>query len=107
VNVPAHAGLPLDGELVLAGGPASKVALPARLPVQAQTAAAAAGGLLAGAALVGLARRRRHGAVQVRRGGLLRRRRRRGRPGAELLEIVASRSLLLDIHLLDGSPGGR
>jgi hypothetical protein len=71
----------------------------------AQAAAAAAGGFVAGAALVGLARRRqrqlaparpRRAARSVRRppsGG------RSTRP-AELVQIVGSRSLLVDVHLL-------
>lgn len=66
-----------------------------------QAAAVAAGGIVAGAAVVGLARR--HGSPgareAVRRGG-----RRRGR---ERVEIVASRSLLVDLHLLGPSGRGR
>jgi hypothetical protein len=76
-----------------------------------QVAAAAAGGLLAGAAVLGLARRRHAGparsrrrllssrAAQNRRGG------RGGRGGGELLQIVGSRSLLVDVHLLDAGTG--
>ena len=71
------------------------------LPVQA--AAAAAGGFMAGAAVIGLVgRRKRSRAVRGRRG-------RRGstRLAAEGLNIVASRSLLLDVHLLGGSAADR
>ena len=73
-----------------------------------QAAAVAAGGFVAGAAVVGLVHRRhRRSAKLVKRG-------RAGRgvgPGAgrkagrvvELVEIVGSRSLLVDVHLLGGS----
>ena len=71
-----------------------------------QAAAAAAGGFVAGAALAGLARRRqrRLAAVKPRRVTRARRRsasggRSAGRP-AELVQIVGSRSLLVDVHLL-------
>ena len=76
-----------------------------------QAAAVAAGGFVAGAAVVGIARRRRGGAVRVaRRGsGSARGRRAKGaRQGAgELLQIVGSRSLLVDVHLLDSAARGR
>lgn len=66
-----------------------------------QAAAVAATGFVAGAAMVGLARRRRsHQALRARSN------RRRvsaaaGRAG-ELVQIVGSRSLLVDVHLLGG-----
>ncbi len=68
-------------------------------------AALAAGGFVAGAAVVGLARRRQGDASRtVARD----RRARRGRSGAgELLQIVGSRSLLVDVHLLDSAARGR
>jgi hypothetical protein len=70
-----------------------------------QAAAVAAGGFVAGAAMVGLARSRRGG---LDRGGRrVSRATGRGRRGkgrrqgsAELLHIVGSRSLLVDVHLL-------
>jgi hypothetical protein len=70
-----------------------------------QAAAVAAGGFVAGAAMVGLARRRRGG---LDRGGRRvstatgRGRRGKGRRqgSSELLQIVGSRSLLVDVHLL-------
>jgi hypothetical protein len=72
----------------------------------AQAAAAAAGGFAAGAALVGLARRRqrRVAAPRPRRAVRSVRRSQPGgrspaRPG-ELVHIVGSRSLLVDVHLL-------
>jgi hypothetical protein len=74
-----------------------------------QAAAVAAGGFVAGAAVVGLVHRRhkRAASAALSRGrrGAGDRGRRGGRvTGAgELLQIVGSRSLLLDVHLLGGS----
>jgi hypothetical protein len=72
-----------------------------------QAAAVAAGGFVAGAALVGLVhRRRRHTALaKGRRTARLNRGGRDGRSAnkaGELLQIVGSRSLLVDVHLLGG-----
>jgi hypothetical protein len=64
-----------------------------------QAAAVAAGSFVAGAAMVGLAHRR-----QQRR-ELMRASARRGRGSrgmGELVQIVGSRSLLVDVHLLGG-----
>ena len=76
-----------------------------------QAAAVAAGGFVAGAAVVGLVHRRRRPALtKGRRAG--RRLSRGGRDGrsvsraGELLQIVGSRSLLVDVHLL-GSAADR
>jgi hypothetical protein len=80
------------GALLRSGGPA------------AQSMAIAAGGFLAGATIVGLVSRRRR-----RRGvrALARARRRGGETGRALpLQIVGTRSLLVDVHLL-GLPGDR
>ncbi len=74
-----------------------------------QAAAAAAGGFVAGAAVLGLVQRRQRRAAALARPQ--RRSRTLGRGGAqtgasgagELLQIVASRSLLLDVHLLGTS----
>jgi hypothetical protein len=83
---------------------------PGRAVVPAvQAAAVAAGGFVAGAAVVGLVhrRRRRTALAKGRRAG--RRLRRVGRDGrsdgkaSELLQIVGSRSLLVDVHLLGGA----
>jgi hypothetical protein len=71
-----------------------------------QAAAAAAGGFVAGAAVIRLVSRRHRNASQL----LAPRRGRRGRgrdkrPGSkagELVQIVGSRSLLVDVHLLGG-----
>jgi hypothetical protein len=74
-----------------------------------QTAAVAAGGFVAGVAVLGLAHRRRRDAgvlaapARPRRGMLGRARRRPGK-GEEVVQIVGTRSLLVDVHLL-GRPG--
>lgn len=68
-----------------------------------QAAAVAVSGFVAGAAVVGLVSRRRSRS-RSRSGGRLTARR-RGKElsrGGELLQIVGSRSLLLDVHLLGG-----
>jgi hypothetical protein len=67
-----------------------------------QAAAVAAGGFVAGAAVVGLVHRR-----QQRAGALTKGKRGAGRGGkaGELVQIVGSRSFLVDVHLL-GGPGG-
>jgi hypothetical protein len=99
-----------DGELVTptpAAGlePQRRATLPA-----VQAAAAAAGGFVAGAAVVGLVSRRH--ARSLARGRS--RRRLRGRRAAaagggvaERLQIVGSRSFLLDVHLLGGPAAER
>jgi hypothetical protein len=86
----------------------------ARRPVAAlpavQAAAAAAGGFVAGAAVVGLVGRHRRRAAldrRPRRSLLGRRGSARGAAGTERLQIVGSRSLLLDVHLLGGPGAGR
>jgi hypothetical protein len=100
----------VDAVVVVSGAPAvvpvRRQALAAAPAVQA--AAVAAGGFVAGAALVGLVNRTR-GRDLVRAGS-----RRRGRRGGgrgrgnggravgELVQIVGSRSLLVDVHLLGG-----
>jgi hypothetical protein len=66
-----------------------------------QAAAVAAGGFVAGAAVVGLVQRRQRHSAAIAKGG----RRRRGAArtasvGGELVQIVSSRSLLVDVHLL-------
>ena len=94
------------GEIVLSPRPAPLVRT---LAPAAHTMAVAAGGVLAGAALVGLASRRARGgralARRTSRGGRARRAV-LGRGGGPRtgLEILATRSLLVDIHLL-GRPG--
>jgi len=70
------------GALVAAGLPA------------ARAAAVAATGFLAGAAAAGLLHRRRQRQLALRRG------RAADGPLAELVQVVGSRSLLVDVHLL-------
>ena len=76
-------------------------------PPAVQAAAAAAGGFVAGAAVIGLVQRRHRRAALARaqRGRRPGRRRDSGGGVAELVQIVGSRSLLVDVHLL-GGPGG-
>ncbi len=76
-----------------------------------QAAAVAAGGFVAGAAVVGLVHRRRRTTTLAK--GRRARRLNRARPprrdgrsankAGELLQIVGSRSLLVDVHLLGGA----
>jgi hypothetical protein len=73
-----------------------------------QAAAVAAGSFVAGAAMVGLAHRRQRSRELVRTGARRSLSRRKGagrgasRGAGELLQIVSSRSLLVDVHLLGG-----
>ncbi len=74
------------------------------LPV-VQAAAVAAGGFVAGAAVVGLVTRRRRRAAALAARPPRRRLGRRRKPAQsdrELVQIVGSRSLLVDVHLLGG-----
>lgn len=84
-------GEEVDGLPVLADVRAIEPAGPATLPA-VQAAAVAATGFVAGAATVALVRR--HSARRVAR------RRPAPRRPADLLPIVASRTFLLDVHLL-------
>jgi hypothetical protein len=72
-----------------------------------QAAAVAAGGFAAGAAVVGLVHRRQQRSTALgkgRRAGRLGQSSSRGTARAlELVQIVGSRSLLVDVHLLGGS----
>jgi hypothetical protein len=73
-----------------------------------QAAAVAAGGFVAGAAVIGLVTRRQRRAVALSKGRNAGRRLARGRrrstqsAASELVQIVGSRSLLVDVHLLGG-----
>jgi hypothetical protein len=98
---------------VLAGEPSSVSMFPTpasrglavQLTGPVRTVAAAAGGFVAGAALLSIVRhrhvRRIAPARQPRR---LSRSANRGGPVAEMMEVVSTRSLLVDVHLL-GVPG--
>ena len=86
----------------LAGARRSAVTIPA-----VQAAAVAAGGFVAGAAVVGLVHRRQRQAATLAKGRRAGRRLERGarrdrsaRPVGDLVQIVGSRSLLVDVHLL-------
>jgi hypothetical protein len=121
VPVPADAGRSPIGRALerrSAGEPSAygRAGVSARLPA-VQAAAVAAGGFAAGAAVVRLAIRRRQRALtHKRRGRSLARPRRRSlllrrRPvrteragSGTVLEIVGSRSLLVDVHLLGTRP---
>jgi hypothetical protein len=107
----------VDALPVLAEEPTVIASRSGALPVEAgravvpavQAAAVAAGGFVAGAAVVGLVHRRRRTALaKGRRAGRLNRARPPRRDGrsankaGELLQIVGSRSLLVDVHLLGG-----
>jgi hypothetical protein len=97
----------VDAVVVVPGQPVVSAARQARTIVPTvQAAAVAATGFVAGAAAAGLMRRRRHRRdlvrVGSRRRGLVRGR--GGRAAGELVQIVGSRSLLVDVHLL-GVPG--
>jgi hypothetical protein len=89
---------------------ASRELVPRAAPAIVQTAAAAAGGFLAGAAVLGLVHRR-----QARRAVLaaarpprrIARAGRRAKQVGEIVEVVASRSLLVDVHMLGSSARGR
>lgn len=100
---------PLEGVVVLAHEPrpGRELAAPSLRPA-VQAAAAAAGGVIAGAALIGLVhrRQRRRLARGARPAALRLLRRSSPQPSRDLLEIVGTRSLLVDIHLLAG-PGGQ
>ncbi len=108
----------VDALPVLADEPTVVASPPRALPAEAgpsravvpavQAAAVAAGGFVAGAAVVGLVHRRRRRTVLAkgRRAGRLSRAGRDSRSAnkaGELLQIVGSRSLLVDVHLLGGA----
>ncbi|HYB23309.1 MAG TPA: hypothetical protein VED41_05895 [Solirubrobacteraceae bacterium] len=103
----------LDTAAVASVRPANTWLPDERRPVMpaVQAAAVAASGFVAGAAVFGFVSRRRRRAGALVKGGRARRRaapasaRGAGRT-AELVQIVSSRSLLVDVHLL-GGPGGR
>jgi hypothetical protein len=91
----------VDALVVLPEDEAQLTHVPVRsiTPV-AQAAAVAAGGFVAGAAVVGLVNRRR--ARPARRLGGRRSGSKELSRAGELLQIVGSRSLLVDVHLLGG-----
>jgi hypothetical protein len=93
----------VDALPVLAPEPESRALAPRVATVPAvQTAAVAAGSFVAGAVVVGALGRRRRRSVAAR---AARRVGRGKRAAKELVEIVGSRSLLVDVHLLGSSSG--
>jgi hypothetical protein len=100
----------LDQTRIISGRPAPAV-LPERAPglviPAVQAAAVAAGGFVVGAAVVGLAHRRQRHSAALGKGRGGRSLGGRGAKGNELLQIVGSRSLLVDVHLLGGRGGDR
>ncbi len=84
-------------------GTRATLALPA-----VQAAAVAAGGFVAGAAVLGLVHRRQRRAAALgkgrRAGRELARRSRTATRAGELVQVLGSRSFLVDVHLL-GGPG--
>jgi hypothetical protein len=112
VSEPLHDEV-LDGVPVLYGEPSGAMfpapasrALVGSLGGPVQTVAAAAGGFVAGAALLGLVHRRHSKRVALASARSPRRIGRSGKrsksPG-EAIEVVGTRSLLVDVHLL-GAP---
>ncbi len=100
----------LDQTRIISARPAP-AALPERAPglvlPAVQAAAVAAGGFVVGAAVVGLAQRRQRRSAALGKGRGGRSVGGRGAKGSELLQIVGSRSLLVDVHLLGGRGGDR
>ncbi len=94
----------VDALPVLAPEPGSELIARRAVVPMAQTAAVAAGGFVAGAVVVGVLGRRHQKALA---GRAPRRLGRRKRSAGELVEIVGSRSLLVDVHLLGSSVRGR
>jgi hypothetical protein len=90
----------VDALPVLTPESGSRELVPRALAPTVQTAAVAAGGFVAGAVVVGVLGRRHQRALDAP----ARRRLGRGKRAArEIVEIVGSRSLLVDLHLL-GTP---
>lgn len=97
----------VDALPVLAAERQPQALVPRSAAPVAQTAAAAAGGFVAGAALLGLVHRRNSKRTMLARPRARRRILRSGKrskPAGQILEVAATRSFLVDVHLL-GSPG--
>jgi hypothetical protein len=110
----------VDGVPVLVPEPAMRLrtrALGRSIAPSVQAAAVAAGGFVAGAAVAGLAHRRRgrdaRALAKGTRGGRVAigrvsgRRARRAAKAGEAVQIVGTRSLLVDVHLLGSVDGER
>ncbi len=72
-----------------------------------QAVAVAAGGFVAGAAVVGLAGRRRGKRARAPAKGPNKGRRGKASRAGELVQILGTRSFLVDVHLLGGAGGDR
>ena len=72
-----------------------------------QAVAVAAGGFVAGAAVVGLAGRRRGKRARALAKGRSKGRRGKASRAGELVQIVGTKSFLVDVHLLGGAGGDR
>lgn len=107
----------LDGLPVLPDEPSVPVlpahasrALSGPFSGQAQAAAAAAGGFVAGAAVLSLVRRRhgkRAALAQTRAPLRIGRAGKRPKSVGQIVEVAATRSFLVDVHLLGSSGRGR
>lgn len=93
----------VDAIPVLAPEPRQGRALIRSVAPAAQAAVVAAGGFVAGAAVVGLAARRRGRGARAPAKGRRRARRKAVGGRGELVRIVGTRSLLVDVHLLGGA----
>jgi hypothetical protein len=94
----------VDALPVLVTEPQPLALAPRALAPAVQTAAVAAGGFVAGALVVRVLGRRHRRALTAR---APRRLSPRKRTAGELVEIVSSRSLLVDVHLLGSPAKGR
>ncbi|HEX4838362.1 MAG TPA: hypothetical protein VFV03_07565 [Solirubrobacteraceae bacterium] len=102
-GLPVLPGEP-SGVSVFPASPSHSLAVPLAGPVQ--VAAAAAGGFVAGAALLGLVHRRHSKRAALASPRLPRRLLspgKRSKSAGEIVEVVATRSLLVDVHLLGAS----
>jgi hypothetical protein len=100
----------VDGHPVLAPEPVFKELAVRSSAPGVQAAAAAAGGFVAGAAMLGLVHRRKSKRIALanaRSPRRLARSRKRSKSVGEAFEVVASRSLLVDVHLLGVSGRNR
>lgn len=98
----------VDAIPVLASeGERSRELVPHRSTPIVQTVAVAAGGFVAGAAVLGLAHRRKSRRAELAARSPRRIARRRPKTMGEIVEVVATRSLLVDVHLLGSPARGR
>jgi hypothetical protein len=106
-QLPVLAGPPR----IVAGVQAQRSLSPSRISTMrpaVQAAAVAAGGFVAGAAVAGLVHRRHQRSPALRRprggaGTLARAGARGSQRASELVQIVGTRTLLVDVHLLGGA----